>query len=56
MKKVSDNNFHKFGFQNDGFIHYSKEELDDKEIEGEFSEDFQQTTLSKKTYSQSFYR
>ena len=35
------NNFHKFGFEPDGFIHYEEEELDDSEMEEEFSEDFE---------------
>lgn len=36
------NNFHKFGFEPDGFIHYEEEELDDSEMEDEFSEDFEE--------------
>ncbi len=33
--------FHKFGFNPDGFIHYEEDELDDFEIEDEFSGDFE---------------
>jgi len=40
MRKVSDSNFHKFGFQDDGFIHYEEDELDDSDFEDEFEDDF----------------
>ncbi len=36
------NNFHKFGFEPDGFIHYGEEELEESEMEDEFSEDFEE--------------
>lgn len=35
------NNFHKFGFEPDGFIHYEEDELDDEEMEDEFADDFE---------------
>jgi len=35
------NNFHKFGFEPDGFIHYEEDELDDDKMEDEFSEDYE---------------
>ena len=36
MHKVSDSNFHKFGFENDGWIHYEENELDEDGMEEEF--------------------
>ena len=39
---VSNNNFHSFGFEPDGFIHYEEEELSDSEMEFNFSEDFEE--------------
>ena len=36
-----DNNFHKFGFEPDGYIHYEEEELNDEEMEEEFQDDFE---------------
>jgi hypothetical protein len=36
------NNFHKFGFEPDGFIHHDDYELNDSEMEEEFSEDFEE--------------
>ena len=41
MRKVSDNNFHKFGFQDDGFIHYEEHELNEDDFENEFPDDFE---------------
>ena len=35
------NNFHKFAFEPDGFIHYEEENLEDNEIESEFPDDFE---------------
>ena len=32
-----DSNFHKFGFESNGFIYYEEDELDDEEMEEEFS-------------------
>jgi len=40
MHDISASNFHKFGFQVDGFIHYEEDELDDSDFEGEFENDF----------------
>jgi len=36
-----DRNFFKLGFEPDGFIHYEDAELEDDEMEEEFSEDFE---------------
>ncbi len=41
MRKVSDNNFYKFGFQDDGFIHYEEYELNGDDFENEFPDDFE---------------
>ena len=36
---VSDNNFHAFGFELNGFIHYDEAELTDSEMEENFEDD-----------------
>ena len=36
MHGLSDSNFHKFGFEPNGFIHYEEFDLDDDELEEEF--------------------
>ncbi len=35
-----DRNFYKFGFCNDGYIFYSEDELNDDELDDEFSEEY----------------
>ena len=40
MHDISDSNFHKFGFEEDGFIHYEEYGLDDDEFEEEFPSDY----------------
>lgn len=38
MHKVSDSNFHKFGFTYDGFIFYDEEKLSLDDLDDEFPE------------------
>jgi len=33
---VSDNNFHKFGFKDNGYIFYNEDDLDEEDLEDEF--------------------
>ena len=36
MHKISDNNFHRFGFKGNGFIFYDEEDLNEDELKDEF--------------------
>jgi len=39
MNNLTNNNFHKFGFAENGFIYYNEDELDEEEMKEEFEED-----------------